>query len=90
MRRGGPSPPIEWHVPDLPGHRMTPAPRHGAYDPLGPVTLARWALADDPATGVVIGARQNAHGALILAAGGGCARWPSSTVSAVRGGSPTK
>ena len=64
--------PIDWHVPDLPGHGRTPAPRHGAYDPLGPVTLARWALAEDPATGLVIGVRQNAHGALVLAAGGGC------------------
>jgi len=61
--------PVEWHIPDLPGHGMTPAPRHGAYDPLGPVTLARWAL-DEP--GLVVGIGQNAHGALILAAGGGC------------------
>ncbi len=64
--------PDAWHVPDLPGHGETPAPRHGAYDPMGPVTLARWALADDPAAGLVVGVAQNAHGALILAAGRGC------------------
>lgn len=61
--------PDGWHVPDLPGHGQTPAPRHGAYDPLSPVTLARWAL---KGAGLVVGIGQNAHGALILAAGGGC------------------
>jgi hypothetical protein len=76
--------PDGWEAPDLPGHGATPAPRHGAYDPLGPVTLARWALAG---TGLVVGIGQNAHGALILAAGGGCeavaivdglwGRWPT-------------
>ena len=64
--------PAEWHIPDLPGHGSTPAPRHGAYDPMGPVTLARWALAGNPAAGLVVGIGQNAHAALILAAGGGC------------------
>lgn len=69
---GGPwraAAPAGWHVPDLPGHGGTSAPRHGAYDPMGPVTLARWALGGE---GLVVGVRQNAHGALILAAGGGC------------------
>jgi hypothetical protein len=61
--------PDGWVVPDLPGHGSTPAPRHGAYDPLGPMTIARWALAGE---GLVVGVGQNAHGALILAAGGGC------------------
>jgi hypothetical protein len=61
--------PEGWHVPDLPGHGETPGPRHGAYDPMGPVTLARWALAGQ---GLVVGVGQNAHAALILAAGGGC------------------
>jgi hypothetical protein len=61
--------PIDWHIPDLPGHGMTPAPRHGADDPMGPATLARWAL---DGSGLVIGVGQNAHAALILAAGGGC------------------
>ena len=61
--------PDGWEAPDLPGHGTTPAPRHGAYDPLGPTTLARWALAG---RGLVVGIGQNAHGALILAAGGGC------------------
>jgi hypothetical protein len=61
--------PDGWEAPDLPGHGATPAPRHGAYDPLGPTTLARWALGG---RGLVIGVGQNAHGALILAAGGGC------------------
>lgn len=61
--------PSDWHVPDLPGHGSSPAPRHGAYDPMSPATLARWALGG---AGVVVGIGQNAHGALILAAGGGC------------------
>lgn len=63
--------PRGWAAPDLPGHGAAPAPRHGAYDPLGPVTLARWALAG---SGVVVGVGANAHGALMLAAGGGCDR----------------
>ncbi|MET0902705.1 MAG: hypothetical protein ABWZ52_05645 [Acidimicrobiales bacterium] len=61
--------PEGWDVPDLPGHGDTAAPRHGAYDPLGPTTLARWALGGE---GLVVGVGQNAHSALILAAGGGC------------------
>ena len=61
--------PADWHIPDLPGHGTAPAPRHGAYDPMGPVTLARWALGG---AGTVVGVGQNAHAALILAAGGGC------------------
>jgi hypothetical protein len=61
--------PAGWMAPDLPGHGATPAPRHGAYDPMGPVTLARWWLRG---RGLVVGIGQNAHGALILAAGGGC------------------
>lgn len=61
--------PDDWVVPDLPGHGQVPAPRHGAYDPMNPVTLARWTLGG---SGVVVGVGQNAHGALILAAGGGC------------------
>lgn len=61
--------PLDWHIPDLPGHGMTPAPRHGAYDPMGPVTLARWAL---DGSGIAVGVGQNAHGALILAAGRAC------------------
>jgi hypothetical protein len=72
---GGPwraAAPSDWIIPDLPGHGVTPAPRHGAYDPLGPVTLARWALAAEPDPGRVVGIGQNAPGALILAAGAGC------------------
>jgi len=61
--------PARWHAPDLPGHGSEPAPRHGAYDPMGPVTLARWKLGGG---GLLVGVGQNAHGALILAAGGGC------------------
>jgi hypothetical protein len=61
--------PAPWHVPDLPGHGSEPAPRHGGYDPMGPATLARWAL---DGGGLVVGVGQNAHGALVLAAGGGC------------------
>lgn len=73
-----------WWAPDLPGHGAEPAPRHGAYDPLGPITLVRWALAG---SGLVVGVGQNAHAALVLAAGGGCdavaivdglsGRWPA-------------
>lgn|GEM_PF-3370919 len=63
--------PEGWAAPDLPGHGDAAAPRHGAYDPLGPVTLARWALGG---SGVVVGVGANAHGALVLAAGGGCER----------------
>ena len=76
--------PEGWEAPDLPGHGSTPAPRHGAYDPLGPATLARWAL---DGHGLAVGVGQNALGALILAGGGGCdavavvdglwGRWPS-------------
>jgi hypothetical protein len=61
--------PDHWVVPDLPGHGEAPAPRHGAYDPMGPATLARWMLGG---AGTVVGVGRNAHGALILAAGGGC------------------
>ena len=63
--------PDGWAAPDLPGHGAAPAPRHGAYDPLGPATLARWALGG---SGVVVGVGANAHGALVLAAGGACER----------------
>ena len=61
--------PEGWLAPDLPGHGATPAPRHGAYDPMGPLTLARWSLAG---SGLVVGVGQNAHSALILAAGAAC------------------
>ncbi len=61
--------PDGWVAPDLPGHGATPAPRHGAYDPLGPTTIARWELGG---SGMAVGVGQNAHGALILAAGGAC------------------
>ena len=61
--------PEDWIVPDLPGHGATPAPRHGAYDPMGPVTIARWALAG---AGTVVGVGDNAHGALLLAGGRAC------------------
>ncbi len=61
--------PAGWSAPDLPGHGATPAPRHGAYDPTGPLTLARWVLTG---TGLVVGVGANAHAALVLAAGGGC------------------
>jgi hypothetical protein len=61
--------PEGWEVPDLPGHGSAPAPRHGAYDPLGPATLARWALGG---SGLAVGVGQNAHAVLILAAGGAC------------------
>lgn len=68
--------PDDWHVPDLPGHGVAPAPRTGHYDPMGAVAMARWILAagdpDDPS--MLVGVGQNAHGALVHAAGGGCDR----------------
>lgn len=64
--------PDGWAAPDLPGHGAAPAPRHGGYDPMGPLTLARWHLAGVDPSGTVVGVRQNAHAALVLAAGGGC------------------
>ena len=57
-----------WHVPDLPGHGDAPAPR------TAPTT--RWAghpgAVGPGGRGSLVGVAQNAHGALILAAGGGC------------------
>lgn len=62
-----------WEVLDLPGHGVEPAPRHGAYDPMGPMTLARWRLAHHGDRGsLVVGVGENAIGALLLAAGGAC------------------
>ena len=62
-----------WEAPDLPGHAGVPAPRHGAYDPTGPLTLARWRVAHHGVPGsLVVGVGENAIGALLLAAGGAC------------------
>ncbi len=62
-----------WSAPDLPGHGTTPAPRNGAYDPMAVVTLARRWFADQADAGrVLLGVGQNAHGAAVLASGGGC------------------
>ena len=65
--------PADWVVPDLPGHGASPPPRSGHYDPMAPIALARWALEARP-TATLIGVRQQAHGALVCAAGGGCSR----------------
>jgi hypothetical protein len=68
--------PADWMIPDLPGHGTAPAPRTGHYDPMSAVAIARWAIAgidrDDGST--VVGIGQNAHGALVHAAAGGCDR----------------
>jgi hypothetical protein len=90
-RRAAPS--SAWAAPDLPGHGVAPAPRHGAYDPMGPVTLARWRLAAHGVDGTLaIGVGQSAMGALLLAAGGACTAaaivdglwgpWPCASCSA--------
>lgn len=64
-----------WEVLELPGHGTAPAPRNGAYDPMGPMTLARWRLAaHGPAGTLAVGVGANAVGALLLAAGGACER----------------
>ncbi len=63
----------DWIVPELPGHGATPPVRTGHYDPMSPIAIARWSIAD-PDDATVVGVRRNAHGALVHAAGGGCAR----------------
>ncbi len=65
--------PSDWIVPDLPGHGTSRAPRTGHYDPMAPVAIARWLL---PAgtNSTLIGVREQAHSALVHAAGGGCGR----------------
>jgi hypothetical protein len=70
-RAAAPGP--HWEAPDLPGHADVPAPRHGAYDPTGPLTLARWRVAHHGVPGsLVVGVGENAIGALLLAGGGAC------------------
>jgi hypothetical protein len=70
-RAAAPGP--EWEAPDLPGHAGAPAPRHGAYEPTGPLTLARWRVAHHGVPGsLVVGVGQNALGALLLGGGGAC------------------
>jgi hypothetical protein len=70
-RAAAPGP--EWEAPDLPGHGGVAVPRHGAYDPTGPLTLARWRIAHHGVTGsLAVGVRQNAIGALLLAGGHAC------------------
>jgi pimeloyl-ACP methyl ester carboxylesterase len=66
--------PTDWIVPDLPGHGATPATRTGHYDPMSAVAIGRWAMAHaaDEGRTTLVGVGQNAHGALVDAAGGGC------------------
>jgi pimeloyl-ACP methyl ester carboxylesterase len=67
--------PSDWIIPDLPGHGSTPPVRTGHYDPMSVVAIARWTLARDPhgdGGSTLVGVGQNAHGALVHAAGGGC------------------
>lgn len=69
--------PAGWHIPDLPGHGSTPAIRTGHYDPMSAVAIARWAIgreSNGDAESTLVGVGQNAHGALVDAAGGGCDR----------------
>lgn len=63
--------PTDWVIPDLPGHGTARAPRTGHYDPMAAVALARWAIGHDT-DARVIGVGDNAHSALVHAAGGGC------------------
>jgi hypothetical protein len=68
------APDARWEAPDLPGHAGAPAPRSGAYDPTGPLTLARWRVAHHGVPGsLVVGVGDNAMGALLVASGGACA-----------------
>lgn len=68
------APDATWEAPDLPGHGEVPAPRHGAYEPTGPLTLARWRVAHHGVPGsLVVGVGENAMGALLIAGGGACA-----------------
>ena len=67
----------DWTIPDLPGHGITPALRTGHYDPMSAVAIARWELAQrsqgtDAST--LVGVGENAHSALVSAAGGDCNR----------------
>ena len=69
--------PPDWIIPDLPGHGLTPAVRTGHYDPMSVVAIARWTLArqrNDGDTSTLIGVGNNAHSALVGAAGGDCDR----------------
>jgi hypothetical protein len=69
--------PPDWIIPDLPGHGSTPASRTGHCDPMSAVAIARWTLGHQPrGTGAstLVGVAQNAHPALIGAAGGYCDR----------------
>jgi hypothetical protein len=68
--------PPDWVIPDLPGHGSTPAVRTGHYDPMSVVAIARWTLARALETGVstLVGVGENAHTALVVAAGGACDR----------------
>ena len=65
--------PSDWIIPDLPGHGNSPAPRSGHYEPMSPVAIARWMLVQHQNT-TLIGVREQAHGALVHAVGGGCGR----------------
>jgi hypothetical protein len=69
--------PPDWIIPDLPGHGLTPAVRTGHYDPMSVVAIARWTLAGQRNSGgasTLIGVGNNAHSALVGAAGGDCDR----------------
>jgi len=69
--------PPDWIIPDLPGHGSTPALRTGHYDPMSAAAIARWTLGhdvDDNGIATVIGVGHNAHAALVVAGGGGCAQ----------------
>ena len=76
--------PEGWEAPDLPGHGATPR--------RATVPTTRWARSRSPAgrsrQGLAVGVGQNAHGALILAAGAVATPWRSSTACGVRGRAP--
>jgi pimeloyl-ACP methyl ester carboxylesterase len=69
--------PPEWIIPDLPGHGAAPPPRTGHYDPMSAVAIARWSVARAAHAGsssTLVGVGNNAHAALVGAAGGDCDR----------------
>ncbi len=65
--------PTDWIIPDLPGHGIAPAPRSGHYDPMVPISFARWMLPSEAAS-TLVGVGEHAHCALVHAAGAGCGR----------------
>ena len=69
--------PPDWAIPDLPGHGSTPTLRTGHCDPMSAVAIARWTLGHRPPgtdASTLVGVGENAHPALVSAAGRDCDR----------------